>query len=228
MDLIIRNARLTAAGPGDPLVDIGVDGGRIVAVQPKLQAEGPVHDAGGHLVSPGLVESHFHLDKALIVDRVPMQPDRMKRDHMERTASIKHTFTAEDIYDRARRTLEQSLLHGVTLMRTQVEVDPNVGLLGFEAVSALGERLIGRPALGLGDAKLAGLMGAWLGPTGLAVAVALAVITGAFFGAGGRISGLLGRHQPFPFGPFLIAGTLTVWISGPGIWLGLYRWASGS
>jgi leader peptidase (prepilin peptidase)/N-methyltransferase len=68
----------------------------------------------------------------------------------------------------------------------------------------------------------------WLGPTGLGVAVALAVITGAIFGAGGRISGLLGRHQPFPFGPFLIAGTLTVWISGPGIWLGLYRWASGS
>lgn len=102
------------------------------------------------------------------------------------------------------------------------------GLLGFEAVSALGERLIGRPALGLGDAKLAGLMGAWLGPTGLAVAVALAVISGAIFGACGRISGLLGRHQPFPFGPFLIAGTLTVWISGPAIWLALYRWASGS
>lgn len=102
------------------------------------------------------------------------------------------------------------------------------GLLGFEAVSALGERLIGRPALGLGDAKLAGLMGAWLGPTGLAVAVALAVMAGALFGAIGRISGRLGRHQPFPFGPFLIAGTLTVWISGPTPWLALYRWASGS
>jgi leader peptidase (prepilin peptidase)/N-methyltransferase len=102
------------------------------------------------------------------------------------------------------------------------------GLLGFEAVSALGERLIGRPALGLGDAKLAGLMGAWLGPTGLAVAVALAVLSGAVLGAIGRISGRLGRHQPFPFGPFLIAGTLTVWISGTAPWLALYRWASGS
>ena len=29
----------------------------------------------------------------------------------------------------------------------------------FEAVSAAGERLIGKPALGLGDAKLAALMG---------------------------------------------------------------------
>ena len=72
-----------------------------------------------------------------IVDRVPLQPNRMVRDHMERTASIKHTFTAEDIYARASKTLEQCLLHGVTHMRTQVEVDPNVGLLGFEAIEQL-------------------------------------------------------------------------------------------
>ena len=137
MDLVIRNARLADAGPGDPLVDIGVEGGMIVAVQPKLAAQGPSHDARGKLVSPGLVESHFHLDKALIVDRVPMQPDRMKRDHMERTASIKHTFTPEDIEARVRKVLEQCVLHGVTHMRTQVEVDPNVGLRGFDVVEKL-------------------------------------------------------------------------------------------
>jgi leader peptidase (prepilin peptidase)/N-methyltransferase len=100
------------------------------------------------------------------------------------------------------------------------------GLLGFEAVSALGERLIGRPALGLGDAKLAALMGAWLGPAGLGVAVVLAVFSGALVGSIGRISGRLGRHQPFPFGPFLIAGTLAVWIFGQPFWLGLYNRAT--
>ena len=42
-----------------------------------------------------------------------------------------------------------------------------MGLLGFEATSALAERLVGRPALGLGDAKLAALLGAWLGLAGL-------------------------------------------------------------
>lgn len=137
LDLIIRNARLANAGPDNRTVDIGVRGGVIVAVEPRLAANGPEHDARGKLVSPGLVESHFHLDKAMIVDRVPLQPDRMVRDHMQRTASIKHTFTPEDIYARARATLEQCLLHGVTHMRTQVEVDPNVGLLGFEAIEQL-------------------------------------------------------------------------------------------
>jgi cytosine deaminase len=136
-DLIIRNARLASTGPEHPTVDIGVRNGIIVAIEPHLAAGGPEHDAGGKLVSPGLVESHFHLDKAKLIDRVPMQSNRMVRDHMERTASIKHTFTPADMYARAQATLEQCLLHGVTHMRTQVEVDPNVGLLGFEVIEQL-------------------------------------------------------------------------------------------
>ena len=56
------------------------------------------------------------------------------------------------------------------------------GLLIFEAISALGEKFLGQPALGLGDAKLAALLGAWLGLQGLAVACAVAVVLGAAFG----------------------------------------------
>jgi leader peptidase (prepilin peptidase) / N-methyltransferase len=93
------------------------------------------------------------------------------------------------------------------------------GLLGFEAVSALAERLIGRPALGLGDAKLAALLGAWLGLTGLGLTVVLAVLSGALVGLLGRITGRLGRHQPFPFGPFLTAAGAAVWLLGNGFWL---------
>jgi leader peptidase (prepilin peptidase)/N-methyltransferase len=96
-----------------------------------------------------------------------------------------------------------------------------LGLLGFEAVSALAERALGRPALGLGDAKLAALMGAWLGPGGLGVAVALAVFGGALVGGVARILGRLGPNQPFPFGPFLAAGTVLVWLVGPQPWLRL-------
>ena len=94
-----------------------------------------------------------------------------------------------------------------------------LGLLGFEAVSALSEKALGKPALGLGDAKLAALMGAWLGPLGLGLAVALAVLLGALIGSIGRLSGGLGPSQPFPFGPFLAAGALAVWLVGPTPWL---------
>jgi leader peptidase (prepilin peptidase)/N-methyltransferase len=96
-----------------------------------------------------------------------------------------------------------------------------VGLVGFELVSALAGRLIGRPALGLGDAKLAALLGAWLGLAGLGLTVVLAVFGGALFGAAGRLSGRLKRHDPMPFGPFLAAGAGLVWVLGHGPWLAL-------
>jgi len=95
------------------------------------------------------------------------------------------------------------------------------GLLGFEALSGLAQRIAGRPALGLGDAKLAALMGAWLGPLGLGVAVALAVFAGALIGGLARLTGRLGPGQPFPFGPFLAAATLVVWIGGASAWVQL-------
>jgi len=103
-----------------------------------------------------------------------------------------------------------------------------VGLLGFEATSALADKLVGRPALGLGDAKLAALLGAWLGLAGLAAMVLLAVFSGAVVGSIGRLSGRLGRHQPFAFGPFLALGGLVVWCTGPTAWLALVVPIGGS
>lgn len=93
------------------------------------------------------------------------------------------------------------------------------GLVGFERTSAIAEKLLGKPALGLGDAKLAALLGAWLGLTGLGLTVLLAVFSGALFGVVGLISGRLKRGQPFPFGPFLAGGGLAVWCAGNSFWL---------
>jgi leader peptidase (prepilin peptidase)/N-methyltransferase len=95
------------------------------------------------------------------------------------------------------------------------------GLLGFESLSALAEKAMGRPALGLGDAKLTALIGAWLGPIGLLLSVALAIGAGALFGGIGRLVGRLQRHQPFAFGPFLALGAAAVWILGEPFWIAL-------
>ena len=100
-----------------------------------------------------------------------------------------------------------------------------LGLLGFEAMSAIAERLVGQPALGLGDAKLAALLGAWLGLGGLGITVALAVGSGALVGVAGRLSGRLARHDPMPFGPFLAGGGAGVWLLGNDFWIALLgRW----
>ncbi len=135
-DLILRNACIVGAAPGSPGVDIGVRDGAIVAIAPGLAGEGVEFDVGGRLVSPGLIESHIHLDKSRILDRCTPSPNRGS-DHMKRVSAVKSDFTVEDVYDRARATLEQCLVNGITHMRTHVEVDPNVGLRSFEALQQL-------------------------------------------------------------------------------------------
>ena len=92
------------------------------------------------------------------------------------------------------------------------------GLLVLEGLSAVAERLVGQPALGLGDAKLAAMAGAWLGLAGLGVAMGIAVMSGALFGVIGRITGRLQPRQPFPFGPFIGLGIWLVWLMGPQWW----------
>jgi cytosine deaminase len=135
MDLIIRDARLSTRPEGGP-VDIGVENGRIAAIAPHLAAEGKEHDAAGGLVCAGLIETHIHLDKSRIVERCPPEETR-EISPVKSVAPMKKSWTVEDVHARAAHTLEECIRHGATRMRTQVEVDPGIGMRGFEAVSAL-------------------------------------------------------------------------------------------
>ncbi len=136
LDLILSNARIAGAAENSPTVDIGLEGSKIAAIEPHLEADGERLDVEGRLVSSGLIETHIHLDKSRILDRCSPSPNR-GRDHMARVAAVKETFTVEDVYDRARQTLEECVLNGATHMRTHVEVDPNVGMRSFEALQQL-------------------------------------------------------------------------------------------
>ena len=135
MDLILRNVRL-AHRPEAGVVDIGVAGGKIVAIKKGLAAEAEIYDAGGRVACGGLIETHIHLDKSRIIDRAPPETGR-KISPMKQVAALKSSFTVEDVRTRAERTLTECILHGATRMRTQVEVDPAIGLRGFEGVQSL-------------------------------------------------------------------------------------------
>lgn len=135
-DLILRNARIAGAALDTPLMDIAVQGETIATIAPKLEAEGREWGMNGRLVSPGLIETHIHLDKSRIMDRCTTVPHGAT-DHMARVAAVKSSFTQEDIYARAKASLEQCLVNGITHMRTHVELDANVGLRGYEALKQL-------------------------------------------------------------------------------------------
>jgi cytosine deaminase len=134
MDLVIRGARTADT---DGRVDIAIRGGRIAKIAARIAERGAQEiDAGGKLVIPGLVESHFHLDKALLGAGAPAEA-RTVAGAIRTTAEMKRRFTREDIHARARRALELAIRHGTTAMRTHVEVDPIVGLAGMEALLPL-------------------------------------------------------------------------------------------
>ncbi len=135
MDTIIRNARIQD-GEDQPTFDIGFNAGRIAAIEPNLAADGEEIDAGGRLVSPGFIESHIHLDKSCILDRTWSEKGDLGS-AISRVAKVKSTFTPEDVRARAIKTLEKCILNGTTHMRTQLEVDPGIGLRGFEGVLSL-------------------------------------------------------------------------------------------
>src|SRR5262245_36408880 len=134
MDLILRNARLIGAEQ-EP-TDIGIEGGKIAVIQQQLAAEGETIDLGGRLVSPGLIETHIHLDKSCILDRCRAEKGDLE-EAIQEVARAKKGFTAEDVYGRARKTLEKCILNGTTHMRTHLEVDPGISLRGLEGVRQL-------------------------------------------------------------------------------------------
>jgi cytosine deaminase len=76
LDLNLRNTRVVGSSLDAPLQDIGIQDGKIVAIEPGLSAEGEEIDVEGRMVSPGLVETHVHLDKSRILDRSSPAPNR--------------------------------------------------------------------------------------------------------------------------------------------------------
>jgi len=96
--------------------------------------------ANGRVVLPGFVETHIHLDKAYLLEKMSRDA-RSLTEAMQMTAELKNGFTKEDIERRSLRVLKRSVAYGVTHMRCQVEVDPIVQLKGMEVTLALQERL---------------------------------------------------------------------------------------
>lgn len=92
-----------------------------------------------------------------------------------------------------------------------------LGIWLFDTITLLGSITLGQAAMGGGDAKLAAMLGAWLGWKYLLLAGFLACALGAVVGGGAIALGWLSRRQPIPFGPFLALGAAITLIKGEAI-----------
>jgi cytosine deaminase len=131
--LIISNARV---GNDLDTTTLYVENGRFVAALGRDTATCESLDLEGRLLLPGLIETHIHLDKACIMQRCQLQAGTLA-EAVQQTRAAKAEFTEQDVYQRGAQVLDKAILQGTTHMRTHVELDPQIGLTGFNAIRRL-------------------------------------------------------------------------------------------
>lgn len=89
-----------------------------------------------------------------------------------------------------------------------------VGIWLVDLVRMLGFWLLQKEAMGAGDAKLAAMIGAWLGWQELLLTLLLAAVLGSLGGLLIINSKNSGKTQPYPFGPFLAIAAIFSLIYG--------------
>ena len=131
MDLILRNAALPYGRTGQ---DIGIEGGRITAVQPALSAKGREEiDAAGRLVSPPFVDAHFHMDATLSYGLPRVNRSGTLLEGIALWGELKPQLTFEAIVERALAYCDWAVAKGLLAIRSHVDVcDPR--LLAVEAL----------------------------------------------------------------------------------------------
>jgi len=133
VDLMLRACGCRTA---NEVVNVAINGGAIVEVGPVARAAHESLDLGGRLLTPGLVEAHIHLDKALLSDSHLDDRGKTLVEALALSARPSRAFTVDDIRARARRVLDLAVRAGTTAMRTHVEVDP-IAAGGVEAILPL-------------------------------------------------------------------------------------------
>ena len=108
----------------------------------------------------------------------------------------------------------QSLLGGI--------LGAVLGIWICDLITLFASAALGQTAMGGGDAKLAAMLGAWLGWQGVLLSGFLACVVGAVVGGGAIALKLIGRRQPMPFGPFLAIGAVITLFWGEAL-MGAYR-----
>lgn len=131
--LKIINARL---GADQRDTELYVENGYFVAAFSAHTLHWETLDLQGRLLLPGLIETHIHLDKACIMQRCHLHEGTLA-EAVAQTRAAKAEFTEDDVYRRGAQVLDKAIVQGTTHMRTHVELDPQIGLTGFNAIRRL-------------------------------------------------------------------------------------------
>ena len=158
---VLRNARLVDGRRVDVRIDTaggtiaGVSDADSAAVGADAADGSTVDDLGGWLLLPAMAEPHAHLDKALTADEVPNpKGDLMGAIGAWYAAAEDGRLSYDRTVERAAQAFEMLLVHGVTAVRTHINVTSDIGI---ESVLAVQEAA--RAVEGLIDLQMVALTG---------------------------------------------------------------------
>ena len=120
LDLLVRHATLPDGRTGQ---DVGVGGGRIVAVERGIAAEaGRVIEAGGRLLSPPFCDVHFHMDATLSLGLPRLNRSGTLLEGIALWGELKPLLTHEAVVERALRYCDLAVAQGIGAIRSHVDV----------------------------------------------------------------------------------------------------------
>ena len=93
------------------------------------------------------------------------------------------------------------------------------GYFSFYLFSQLISILIKKPGLGLGDAKLAALSGAWMGFSGIELVTVISILFAGLISTVLLFTKLVKKGQYIPFAPFMSISIFLVWLLGNDFWI---------
>ena len=129
-DIVIKNAKISE----NTILDIGIKNSKIQKLG-KLDDGVNTIDAEGRFVLNGFVNSHCHLDKSNLLDKMGQgQFGKSLEENRRLLKELKSTYSKKDIEARASIAIDKMLAKGVTAIRTQVDVDPTCGLVPLQAL----------------------------------------------------------------------------------------------
>ena len=138
LDLIIRNATLPDGREG---MDIAVEGGRIADVVPAMDAAAAQEiDAGGNLVTPPFVDSHFHMDATLSFGQPRINRSGTLLEGIALWGELKPHLTHEAIVARALEYCDWAVANGVLAIRSHVDICDD-RLLAVDALIEVREKV---------------------------------------------------------------------------------------
>lgn len=138
MQLIIKNAKLRDQ---EGLVCIGIDNGKIVAIDHRIEADAAtIIDAGGNLVIPPFIDPHLHLDAVLSVGDPRYNDSGTLLEGIQIWGERKPYLTKEIIKRNAIEAIKWEVANGTLKIRTHADTtDPT--LLTVESLLEVKEEM---------------------------------------------------------------------------------------